>query len=76
MIASGDVDNKMDPGYSYYQYDFILDNENVGQVTVEAVGPNMGSMKRIDKLGVDPQTRCSPPDAPFDHISDAELLGD
>ena len=25
MIASGDVDNKLDPGYSYYQYDFILD---------------------------------------------------
>ena len=27
MLASGDVDNKLDPGYSYYQYDFILDND-------------------------------------------------
>jgi peptide/nickel transport system substrate-binding protein len=25
MLASGDVDNSLDPGYSYYQYDFILD---------------------------------------------------
>jgi peptide/nickel transport system substrate-binding protein len=27
MISSGDVDNKLDPGYSYYQFDFILDND-------------------------------------------------
>src|SRR3954453_6490821 len=27
MLASGDVDNSFDPGYSYYQYDFILDND-------------------------------------------------
>ena len=27
MLASGDVDNNLDPGYSYYQYDFILDND-------------------------------------------------
>jgi peptide/nickel transport system substrate-binding protein len=27
MISSGDVDNNLDPGYSYYQYDFILDND-------------------------------------------------
>jgi peptide/nickel transport system substrate-binding protein len=27
MVANGDVDNKLDPGYSYYQYDFILDND-------------------------------------------------
>src|SRR3954471_7662134 len=26
MLSSGDVDNNLDPGYSYYQYDFILDN--------------------------------------------------
>lgn len=25
MLSSGDVDNALDPGYSYYQYDFILD---------------------------------------------------
>jgi peptide/nickel transport system substrate-binding protein len=25
MLSSGDVDNSLDPGYSYYQYDFILD---------------------------------------------------
>jgi peptide/nickel transport system substrate-binding protein len=27
MVANGDVDNKLDPGYSYYQFDFILDND-------------------------------------------------
>ena len=27
MVSSGDVDNNLDPGYSYYQYDFILDND-------------------------------------------------
>ena len=27
MLSSGDVDNSLDPGYSYYQYDFILDND-------------------------------------------------
>jgi peptide/nickel transport system substrate-binding protein len=27
MLSSGDVDNNLDPGYSYYQYDFILDND-------------------------------------------------
>jgi peptide/nickel transport system substrate-binding protein len=27
MVSSGDVDNKLDPGYSYYQFDFILDND-------------------------------------------------
>jgi peptide/nickel transport system substrate-binding protein len=27
MISSGDVDNKLDPGYSYYQFDFVLDND-------------------------------------------------
>src|SRR5256885_9378283 len=25
MLSNGDVDNALDPGYSYYQYDFILD---------------------------------------------------
>jgi peptide/nickel transport system substrate-binding protein len=25
MLSNGDVDNSLDPGYSYYQYDFILD---------------------------------------------------
>jgi peptide/nickel transport system substrate-binding protein len=27
MLSSGDVDDNLDPGYSYYQYDFILDND-------------------------------------------------
>ncbi|HKR99487.1 MAG TPA: ABC transporter substrate-binding protein, partial [Candidatus Dormibacteraeota bacterium] len=26
LVSSGDVDNALDPGYSYYQFDFILDN--------------------------------------------------
>jgi peptide/nickel transport system substrate-binding protein len=26
LLSSGDVDNALDPGYSYYQFDFILDN--------------------------------------------------
>lgn len=27
MVSTGDVDNALDPGYSYYQFDFILDND-------------------------------------------------
>src|SRR3954471_13600536 len=27
MVSNGDGDNKLDPGYSYYQFDFILDND-------------------------------------------------
>ena len=26
LLSSGDVDDKLDPGYSYYQFDFVLDN--------------------------------------------------
>jgi peptide/nickel transport system substrate-binding protein len=26
LLSSGDVDNALDPGYSYYQFDFVLDN--------------------------------------------------
>jgi peptide/nickel transport system substrate-binding protein len=26
LLSSGDVDNSLDPGYSYYQFDFVLDN--------------------------------------------------
>jgi ABC-type transport system substrate-binding protein len=26
LVSSGDVDNNLDPGYSYYQFDFVLDN--------------------------------------------------
>jgi peptide/nickel transport system substrate-binding protein len=26
LVSSGDVDNALDPGYSYYQFDFVLDN--------------------------------------------------
>jgi peptide/nickel transport system substrate-binding protein len=27
LLASGDVDDKLDPGYSYYQFDFTLTND-------------------------------------------------
>ena len=26
LLSSGDVDDALDPGYSYYQFDFVLDN--------------------------------------------------
>src|SRR4051794_2062756 len=53
MISNGDVDNKLDPGYSYYQYDFILDNDL--HRTLLRYKPNDSDKPSPDLAEADPQ---------------------
>src|SRR3954466_2718053 len=53
MISNGDVDNKLDPGYSYYQFDFILDNDL--HRTLYRYKPNDTSKPSPDLAASDPQ---------------------
>src|SRR3954462_643147 len=53
MVSSGDVDNKLDPGYSYYQFDFILDNDL--HRTLLRYKPNDTDKPSPDLAASDPQ---------------------
>jgi peptide/nickel transport system substrate-binding protein len=53
MLSSGDVDNKLDPGYSYYQFDFILDNDL--HRTLMRYKPNDTDKPSPDLAASDPQ---------------------
>jgi peptide/nickel transport system substrate-binding protein len=53
MLSSGDVDNKLDPGYSYYQFDFILDNDL--HRTLLRYKPNDTSKPSPDLAASEPQ---------------------
>src|SRR3954451_17580863 len=53
IVSSGDVDNKLDPGYSYYQFDFILDNDL--HRTLLRYKPNDTSKPSPDLAASDPQ---------------------
>src|SRR3954453_14447756 len=53
MISNGDVDNKLDPGYSYYQFDFILENDL--HQTLLRYKPNDTSKPSPDLAASDPQ---------------------
>src|SRR3954447_5737285 len=53
MVSNGDVDNKLDPGYSYYQFDFILDNDL--HRTLLRYKPNDTSKPSPDLAASDPQ---------------------
>src|SRR3954467_1045161 len=53
IVSSGDVDNKLDPGYSYYQFDFILDNHL--HRTLYRYKPNDTSKPSPDLAASDPQ---------------------
>jgi hypothetical protein len=56
--------------------DFILDREDVVQLAVVPMGPNVFAGRCVNKLprDADPSTRG--PDAAFEDISDRELQGD
>ena len=56
--------------------DLVLDGEDVGEVAVVAVGPEMAAGRPFDQLGVDPHPVPGLADAALDHIGDAQLLGD
>ena len=51
MVSAADVDNALDPGYSYYQYDFILD---------EALHRTLYSYKPTDTTQPSPDLATGP----------------
>src|SRR5271154_7074563 len=55
---------------------FVLQHEYISQIAVEPVRPEMASAQRLDELGVDSYSRRRPPDAAFDDVANAKLLGD
>src|SRR5581483_4456844 len=52
----------------------ILDCEDVREIAVEAIGPDVASSLPIDQLGVDPHPVSDLANASFEDMSDAELL--
>ena len=55
---------------------FILDGEDVREVAVVAVGPNVVAGLAVDQLGVDPNPIAGLADAAFQHVGDVELARD
>src|SRR5208283_1014628 len=56
--------------------DLVLDYEDVVQLAIEAVGPEMSSGFRVDQLRGDPDAVASAADAALEHRPDAEFTGD
>ena len=54
----------------------ILDGEDIGEVAVVAVGPDMVAGLAVDQLGVDPHPVAGLADAAFEHMGDIELARD
>src|SRR5260370_26119529 len=54
--------------------DFVLDRENVGQVTVIAVGPNVAAVLAMDELSGNAPARAGPSNASFEHKVDSKVL--
>ena len=48
--------------------DFVLRGEDIGEVSVEAIGPDMAAGGCIDQLGIDPHAVRRPPGAALQHI--------
>ena len=53
--------------------DLVLQLEDVADVALEAVGPDVASGDAIDQLPDDAQSSARLPDAAFEHVADAEL---
>ena len=56
--------------------DLVLDGEDVGQVAVVAVGPDVPAGLAVDELAVDPHLRAGLADAALQHELDVEFLAD
>jgi hypothetical protein len=56
--------------------DLVLQDEQIADVAVEPLGPQMRAAFGIDQLSVDAHLAARAPDAPFQHIADAELAAD
>ena len=54
----------------------VLDRENVLEVAVVALGPDMVAARAVDQLRVDAHPPAGLADAAFEHVADAELAGD
>ena len=57
-------------------HDLVLQHEEIGQVAVEALGPEMAVGGRLDQLDVDPHPGRGPPHAALDDVAHAQLAGD
>ena len=55
--------------------DFILDGEDIVQVTVVAFSPYVIAVRAIDQLRVDPNPPSRPSDAAFEDMSNTEVAG-
>src|SRR6266436_9126387 len=56
--------------------DVVLHREDVGQISVVALGPEMGTGGRIDKLAGDAHTLPSPAHAALEDIADTKVAAD
>jgi hypothetical protein len=56
--------------------DLILDRENVGEVAIVALGPEMVAGRSVDQLGGDPNAVAGLAHAAFQHVADAEFARD
>ena len=52
----------------------VLNSEDIGQVPIETLGPQMPARSRVDELRGDPHPVAGFADAPFQHIAHAEAL--
>ena len=56
--------------------DLVLDGEDVGELAVVAVGPEMPAGRRVDQLGGDAHPLAGAPHAALEHMADAQLPAD
>ena len=53
--------------------DLVLQDEQIARVAVEPLGPQMRVGRGVDQLGTDADLIARSPDAPFEHITHAQL---
>ena len=58
------------------QRDLVLEREDVAEVAVIALGPDVAAGCPFDQLGVDPHLLAGLANAALDHIGNAQFLGD
>ena len=56
--------------------DIVLDLENIGQIAVVAVAPEMSATFRVDELRGNAHALAGPADRAFEHGTHAELAAD
>src|SRR5438105_2840183 len=56
--------------------DFVLNGENIGQIAIEALGPDVAAILAVNELSSYPHARSNLPHASFQDKSNAKLLAD